>query len=196
MIKLIKSNSQFIKFIIIGFSNLAISLLTYYILVLLNINYQIANVFAFILGSINGSAVANVVTTGTFTIPLMKKVGYSKEFAGAVESTASVGGQLLPPIMGATAFIMAETLGIQYREIVIAAAIPAIIYYLGIIFQIQLKASKEDLGGMSKEDLPSLSETLKNYWHLTIPILFLVYMLFFSGFTVIRGAFFTIILKI
>ena len=157
---------------------------------------KVAVIASGLLGSINGSAVANVVTTGTFTIPLMKKVGYSKEFAGAVESTASVGGQLLPPIMGATAFIMAETLGIQYREIVIAAAIPAIIYYLGIIFQIQLKASKEDLGGMSKEDLPSLSETLKNYWHLTIPILFLVYMLFFSGFTVIRGAFFTIILTI
>ena len=157
---------------------------------------KVAVIASGLLGSINGSAVANVVTTGTFTIPLMKKVGYSKEFAGAVESTASVGGQSLPPIMGATAFIMAETLGIQYREIVIAAAIPAIIYYLGIIFQIQLKASKEDLGGMSKEDLPSLSETLKNYWHLTIPILFLVYMLFFSGFTVIRGAFFTIILTI
>lgn len=83
------------------------------------------------LGSINGSAVANVVTTGTFTIPLMKKTGYSKEFAGSVEATASVGGQLLPPIMGAAAFVMAETLGVKYGVIIRAAVIPALLYYMG-----------------------------------------------------------------
>ena len=120
----------------------------------------------------------------------------SKEFAGAVSSTASVGGQLLPPIMGAAAFIMAETLGIKYKEIVVAAAIPALIYYLGIIFQIQLRASKDKLDGMPKDQLPKVKETLKMYWHLTIPILFLVYMLFFSGYTVIKGAFLTILLTI
>ncbi len=157
---------------------------------------KVAVIAAGLLGSINGSAVANVVTTGSFTIPLMKKIGYSKEFSGAVSSTASVGGQLLPPIMGAAAFIMAETLGIKYKEIVVAAAIPALIYYLGIIFQIQMRASKDRLEGMPKDQLPKVKETLKTYWHLTIPIIFLVYMLFFSGYTVIKGAFLTIILTI
>lgn len=157
---------------------------------------KVAVIAAGLLGSINGSAIANVVTTGSFTIPLMKKIGYSKEFSGAVSSTASVGGQLLPPIMGAAAFIMAETLGIKYKEIVVAAAIPALIYYLGIIFQIQLRASKDKLDGMPKDQLPKVKETLKMYWHLTIPILFLVYMLFFSGYTVIKGAFLTILLTI
>ena len=157
---------------------------------------KVAVIAAGLLGSINGSAIANVVTTGSFTIPLMKKIGYSKEFSGAVSSTASVGGQLLPPIMGAAAFIMAETLGIKYKEIVVAAAIPALIYYLGIIFQIQLRASKDKLDGMPKDQLPKVKETLKMYWHLTIPILFLVYMLFFSGYTLIKGAFLTILLTI
>lgn len=106
------------------------------------------------LGSINGSAVANVVTTGTFTIPLMKKTGYSKEFAGAVEATASVGGQLLPPIMGAAAFVMAETLGVKYGVIIRAAVLPALIYYLGIILQVQMRAEKDGLKGLPKDRMP------------------------------------------
>lgn len=157
---------------------------------------KVAVIAAGLLGSINGSAIANVVTTGAFTIPLMKKIGYSKEFSGAVSSTASVGGQLLPPIMGAAAFIMAETLGIKYKEIVVSAAIPALIYYLGIIFQIQMRASKDKLDGMPKDQLPNVKETMKVYGHLIIPILFLVYMLFFSGYTVIKGAFLTILMTI
>lgn len=157
---------------------------------------KVAVIAAGLLGSINGSAIANVVTTGAFTIPLMKKIGYSKEFSGAVSSTASVGGQLLPPIMGAAAFIMAETLGIKYKEIVVSAAIPALIYYLGIIFQIQMRASKDKLDGMPKDQLPNVKETVRVYGHLIIPILFLVYMLFFSGYTVIKGAFLTILITI
>ena len=157
---------------------------------------KVAVIAAGLLGSINGSAIANVVTTGAFTIPLMKKIGYSKEFSGAVSSTASVGGQLLPPIMGAAAFIMAETLGIKYKVIVVSAAIPALIYYLGIIFQIQMRASKDKLNGMPKDELPKVKETMKVYGHLIIPILFLVYMLFFSGYTVIKGAFLTILMTI
>ena len=90
---------------------------------------KVSVVAAGLLGSINGSAVANVVTTGSFTIPLMKKTGYSAEFAGAVSAAASVGGQLLPPIMGAAAFIMAEILGVKYSEIIVWAAIPALLYY-------------------------------------------------------------------
>ncbi|MBR6208783.1 MAG: TRAP transporter permease [Oscillospiraceae bacterium] len=148
------------------------------------------------LGSINGSAVANVVTTGTFTIPLMKKTGYTKEFAGAVEATASVGGQLLPPIMGAAAFVMAETLGVKYGVIIKAAVIPALIYYLGIIIQVQMRATKDNLNGLPKDQMPKVKEVMKERGHLLIPIVFLLYMLIFSGVTVIRGAFWTIIVTI
>jgi len=148
------------------------------------------------LGSINGSAVANVVTTGTFTIPLMKKTGYTKEFAGAVEATASVGGQLLPPIMGAAAFVMAETLGVKYGVIIKAAVIPALIYYLGIIIQVQMRATKDHLNGLPKDQMPKVGQVMKDRGHLLIPIVFLLYMLIFSGVTVIRGAFWTIIVTI
>lgn len=149
-----------------------------------------------LLGSINGSAVANVVTTGAFTIPLMKKTGYSKEFAGAVESAASVGGQLLPPIMGAAAFIMAEMLGVKYSSIIIWAAIPALLYYLGIIIQVQLRASKDGLVGLPKEQLPSFKAVINSRGHLLIPVFFLLYMLFFSGTTVVYSAVLTIVLTI
>ncbi|MBO4288864.1 MAG: TRAP transporter permease, partial [Lachnospiraceae bacterium] len=148
------------------------------------------------LGSINGSAVANVVTTGTFTIPLMKKTGYSKEFAGSVEATASVGGQLLPPIMGAAAFVMAETLGVKYGVIIKAAVIPALIYYLGIIVQVQMRATKDHLNGLPKDQMPKVKEVMKQRGHLLIPIAFLLYMLIFSGVTVILGAFWTIVVTI
>ncbi|MDR0652520.1 MAG: TRAP transporter permease [Synergistaceae bacterium] len=146
-----------------------------------------------LLGSINGSAVANVVTTGAFTIPLMKKTGYSKEFAGAVEASASVGGQLLPPVMGAAAFIMAETLSIPYSKIIVHAAIPALMYYLGIIIQVQLRAGKIGLLGLSREQLPNPGAVLKAKGYLLIPILLLLYMLLLSGTTVIYSAVVTII---
>ncbi len=157
---------------------------------------KVAVIASGFLGSINGSAVANVVTTGTFTIPLMKKTGYSDDFAGAVEATASVGGQLLPPIMGAAAFIMAETLGIRYSFIIKSAAIPALLYYLGILVQVQLRANKLDLKGIPKENLIKASEVMKVRGHLLIPILFLLYMLLLSGKTVIFSAFWTIIFTI
>lgn len=148
------------------------------------------------LGSINGSAVANVVTTGAFTIPLMKKTGYSKEFAGAVEATASVGGQLLPPVMGAAAFVMAETLGVQYAIIIRAAVLPALIYYLGIIIQVQMRATKNQLHGIPKSELPRPVQVMRERGHLLIPIVFLLYMLIFSGRTVMVAAFWTIIVTI
>ncbi len=148
------------------------------------------------LGSINGSAVANVVTTGAFTIPLMKKTGYSREFAGAVESAASVGGQLLPPIMGAAAFIMAEMLSVKYSSIIVWAAVPALLYYLGIIIQVQLRASKDGLVGLPREQLPKTGEVLKRQGHLLLPVFFLLYMLFFSGTTVIFSAVLTILVTI
>jgi TRAP transporter 4TM/12TM fusion protein len=149
-----------------------------------------------LLGSINGSAVANVVTTGAFTIPLMKKTGYSKEFAGAVEASASVGGQLLPPVMGAAAFIMAENLGIRYSVIIVHAAIPALLYYLGIIIQVQLRAGKNGLLGLPREQLPVVGKVLRDKGHLLIPIGVLLYFLLFSSKTVIFSAVITIIATI
>ena len=134
--------------------------------------------------------------TDTFTIPLMKKTGYSKEFAGAVESAASVGGQLLPPIMGAAAFIMAEMLGVKYSNIIVWAAIPALLYYLGIIIQVQLRASKDGLVGLPKDQLPVLKTVLNARGHLLLPVFFLLYMLFFSGTTVVYSAVLTIVVTI
>lgn len=157
---------------------------------------KVAVIASGFLGSINGSAVANVVTTGAFTIPLMKKTGYSNEFSGSVEASSSVGGQLLPPIMGAAAFIMAEMLGVKYGVIVISATIPALLYYLGILIQVQLRADKNNLVGIPKEDLPKVKDVMKTRGHLIIPIIFLLYMLLFSGKTVIFSAFLTIIVTI
>ena len=120
----------------------------------------------------------------------------ASEFAGSVEATASVGGQLLPPIMGAAAFVMAETLGVKYGAIIKAAVIPALIYYLGIIIQVQMRATKDNLNGLPKDQMPKVKDVMKERGHLLIPILFLLYMLIFSGVTVIRGAFWTIIVTI
>jgi TRAP transporter 4TM/12TM fusion protein len=144
------------------------------------------------LGSINGSAVANVVTTGAFTIPLMKKTGYSKEFAGAVEAASSVGGQLLPPVMGAAAFIMADILSVPYSKIIVHAAIPALLYYLGILIQVQLRAGKLGLVGLPKNQLPKAAAVMKDKGHLLIPIAILLYLLLFSGTTVVYSAVVTI----
>lgn len=157
---------------------------------------KVAVIASGFLGSINGSAIANVVTTGTFTIPLMKRTGYSKEFAGAVEATASVGGQLLPPVMGAAAFIMAEMVGIRYSSIIIYAAIPAVLYYVGIIMQVHLRALKNNLHGIPKEELPKVGNVMRDKGHLLIPIIFLLVMLFFSGKTVVFSAFLTIVVTI
>lgn len=154
---------------------------------------KVAVVASGLLGMINGAAVAVVVTTGSFTIPLMKKTGYDKEFSGAIVATGSVGGQLMPPVMGAAAFIMAETLGIKYSTLLISAIIPAVIYYMGILFQIQMRAEKMGMKGIPKDQLPKIGEVMKEFGHLAIPLVFLIYMLFFSGKTVIMAAFYTII---
>ena len=149
-----------------------------------------------LLGSINGSAVANVVTTGAFTIPLMKKTGYSKDFAGAVEAAASVGGQLLPPVMGAAAFIMAEILSVPYSKIIVHAAIPALLYYLGIIIQVHLRAGKLNLIGLPREQLPKIWPIIKSKGHLLVPIIVLVYLLLFTSWTVLLSAVVTIIVTV
>jgi TRAP transporter 4TM/12TM fusion protein len=156
---------------------------------------KVAVVSSGLLGSINGSAVANVVTTGAFTIPLMKKIGYEPEFAGAVEATASCGGQILPPVMGATAFIMAEYLGLPYIKIAAVAVVPALLYYLGVITIIHLRASKNGLVGLPKEELPKVSHVMKERGHLLIPLVGLLYLLI-KGYTPIYAAFYSILMTI
>jgi TRAP transporter 4TM/12TM fusion protein len=135
-----------------------------------------------LMGTINGSGVANVVTTGQFTIPLMKKFGYRAEFAGAVEATASMGGQIMPPVMGAVAFIMAETLDIPYIEVCKAAAIPAILYYATAFWMVHLEAGRAKLLGLAKEDCPSALAAIKRDWYLILPLAVLVFLLL-SGYT-------------
>lgn len=129
------------------------------------------------MGSISGSSVANTVTTGAFTIPLMKKTGYKPYFAGAVEAAASTGGQIMPPVMGAAAFIMAEFTSISYLQIVIAAAIPAILYYFAVGTMVHLEASKLGLKGLPREQLPKVSKLMISRGFLLIPLVSIVYFL-------------------
>ncbi|NLL20349.1 MAG: TRAP transporter permease [Firmicutes bacterium] len=145
------------------------------------------------MGTLSGSAVANVVGTGTFTIPLMKRNGYLPFFAGAVEAAASSGGQLMPPIMGAAAFIIAEFLGIPYISVVIAALIPAILYYLGVLFGVHFEACRLGLRGLPKEQLPKTGQVLKKGWHYLIPIAVLLYYLGVLQYTPIRSGFYAIV---
>ncbi|MDP2085592.1 MAG: TRAP transporter permease [Gemmobacter sp.] len=135
-----------------------------------------------LMGTISGSGVANVVTTGQFTIPLMKRFGYRAGFAGGVEATASMGGQIMPPVMGAVAFIMAETLGVDYVEIVKAALIPAILYFASAFWMVHLEAGRLSLRGLDKADLPSPLRALRERWYLILPLAVLVWLLF-SGYT-------------
>ncbi|MDW8045535.1 MAG: TRAP transporter permease, partial [Nitrososphaerota archaeon] len=146
-------------------------------------------------GTISGSAVANVVTTGTFTIPMMKKLGYKPHFAGAVEAVASTGGQLMPPVMGAAAFVMAELTATPYITICYHAAIPAILYYLAVFLMVHFEAKKLGLKGMPKSELPKVSKTLSWGGHLIIPLAVLVYLLI-QGYSPQRAVLITIILTI
>src|SRR6267142_695489 len=134
------------------------------------------------MGTISGSGVANVVTVGQFTIPLMIKFGYRRAFAAGVEATASMGGQIMPPVMGAVAFIMAETLGVEYSTIVKAAVIPAMLYFASAFWMVHLEAGKHGLVGMKRSEIPSAWKALVARWYLVLPLAALVYMLF-EGFT-------------
>ncbi|HCL78798.1 MAG TPA: C4-dicarboxylate ABC transporter permease [Synergistaceae bacterium] len=138
-------------------------------------------------GTISGSSVANVVTTGTFTIPLMKSIGYPAHFAGAVEAAASTGGQLMPPIMGAAAFVMSEFIGVPYATIAIAAALPAVLYYLAVGLMVHMEALRLGLKGLPKESLPDPKKVLREGGHLLIPLGVIIYMLV-SGYTPLRAA--------
>ena len=137
-----------------------------------------ASIFASgFMGMLSGSAVANVVTTGAFTIPLMQRLGYSPRFAGAVESVASSGGQFMPPIMGAAAFIVAEFLGMPYIKVAAAAAVPAFLYYFSAFAMVHFEALRIDLKGMKAEDLPNVRSTLVYGFQFIIPVVILVYLL-------------------
>lgn len=147
---------------------------------------QIAVMSSCLFGSISGSAVANVYGTGTFTIPLMKKIGYPPYFAGAVEAVASSGGQLMPPVMGAGAFLMASFLGLQYKDIMIAAIFPALLYYGAVFLMVRLRALKVGMKGLSADELPSKKSVL-NKLYMLAPIAGLVYFLL-VGYTPMRAA--------
>lgn len=145
------------------------------------------------MGSLTGSAVANVVGTGTFTIPLMKRNGYKPHFAGAVEACASSGGQLMPPVMGAAAFIIAEFLAVPYIEVVKAAIIPAFLFYLSVLFGVHFEACRLGLKGLPKKELPSTREVLKEGWHLLLPLVALLYFLGVVQYSPIRSGFYAIV---
>ncbi|TWI58111.1 TRAP transporter permease [Halalkalibacter nanhaiisediminis] len=138
-----------------------------------------------LMGMMNGTSAGNAVATGSLTIPLMKKVGYKARFAAATEATASAGGQILPPIMGAGAFIMAEILGIPYSQIILAAIIPALLYFISVYFMVDFEALKQGMKGLPRNQLPKLKDIAKKLY-LIIPIVVLIYMLV-SGYSIIRS---------
>jgi TRAP transporter 4TM/12TM fusion protein len=144
-------------------------------------------------GLISGSSIANTVTTGTFTIPIMKKTGFSKEKAGAIEVSSSVNGQLMPPVMGAAAFVMASFIGVTYFEIVKHAFLPAIISYVALFYISHLEALKLNLKGMEEKDVPNLKSTFLAGLHFLIPIFVLIYLLVYLRFTASYSIFYATI---
>lgn len=140
---------------------------------------KVAVIASSLFGTISGSAVANVTAVGMITIPLMKKTGYPSYFAGAVEAAAGTGGQIMPPVMGAAAFVMAEFLGVHYYQVVLAALIPAILYYIALFIQVDLQAVKRGIKGLPKSQVPSLKKVLREGWMHIVPIIILIYTLFY-----------------
>ncbi len=143
---------------------------------------KVAVVASSLFGTISGSTVGNVMTTGVITIPLMKRTGFRPHVAAAIEAVASNGGQLAPPVMGATAFLIAEFLQVPYVEVVFAAAVPAAIYYFILFFQVDLIAARDGLHGLPKSDLPAVGPTLRRGWIFLVPIAMLIYLLFGLGY--------------
>ncbi|MBV4551343.1 TRAP transporter permease [Pseudomonas sp. SWRI102] len=139
---------------------------------------KVAVVSSALMGTITGSGIANVVTTGQFTIPLMKRFGYKAAFAGGVEATSSMGSQIMPPVMGAVAFIMAETINVPFVEIAKAALIPACLYFSSVFWMVHLEAKRSNLKGLPKDQCPSAWGAVKESWYLLIPLAVLVYLLF------------------
>ncbi|MBN1106846.1 MAG: TRAP transporter permease [Deltaproteobacteria bacterium] len=153
---------------------------------------KVAIVASGLFGTVSGHSVANVYGTGMFTIPLMKRMGFRPDYAGAVEAASSAGGQIMPPIMGAAAFIMAETLGLPYIEVAKAALIPALLYYIALFTSVHLEALKSGLRGISRDEVPPLTKTLKEGAHFLIPLAVLIALLV-QGFTPFYAAFICIL---
>lgn len=156
---------------------------------------KVAVVASGFFGSISGSPTANVIGTGTFTIPMMKKNGFEPEFAAAVEATASTGGAIMPPIMGSTAFIMAEMLGIPYTAVAKAALIPAILYFLAVLFGVDIYAAKHGLKGIPRSQLPNVRSMLKQIYMLA-PLIFLIFCMAVFNMTIVRSGLLTIIVTL
>ena len=138
-------------------------------------------------GTVSGSSVANTVSTGSFTIPLMKSLGYEPEFAGAVEAAASTGGQIMPPVMGSAAFLIAESVGIPYSQLMLVALIPALLYFSGIWIMVDFEARRKGLKGLPREKLPPAKPLLLQKGHLVLPLVAIIYFML-SGFTITRSA--------
>ena len=156
---------------------------------------KVAVISSALMGTVSGSSVANVVGTGSFTIPMMKKLGYHKNFAGAVEAASSTGGQLMPPVMGAAAFLMAEFVGVPYIEIVKAAVIPAILYFSGVCLGVHLEAKRNNLQGVPRSQLPKIWVIIKERGHLALPLIAIVYLLV-AGYSPMRAALIAIVMSI
>ena len=156
---------------------------------------KVAVVASGFFGSISGSPTANVIGTGTFTIPMMKKNGFEPEFPAAVEATASTGGAIMPPIMGSTAFIMAEMLGIPYTAVAKAALIPAILYFLAVLFGVDIYAAKHGLKGIPRSQLPKVRSMLKQIYMLA-PLIFLIFCMAVFNMTIVRSGLLTIIVTL
>ena len=149
-----------------------------------------------LVGTISGSAVANVGTSGPLTIPLMKKVGYRPKYAGAIECVASVGGQIMPPIMGAAAFIMSDFLGTPYIKVCVAAAIPAILYYWALFMMVDLEAAKNGLKGLPRKELPKFWTVIRDGWQFAVPILVVLYLLAVVQYSPMLTAFWGVVANI
>jgi TRAP transporter 4TM/12TM fusion protein len=144
------------------------------------------------MGSISGSAIANVVTTGAFTIPLMKRLGYRPAQAGGIEAAASTGGQIMPPLMGAGAFLMSEFTQTPYIEIVLVSIFPAFLYFMAVYLLVHIAAVKQGMKGLSSEELPQVSQVLRDGWHFLLPLVILTWLLI-AGFSPMRVGFYTIL---
>ena len=138
-------------------------------------------------GTVSGSSVSNTVSTGSFTIPLMKSLGYTPEFAGAVEAAASTGGQIMPPVMGSAAFLISEACGVPYRELMLIAIIPASLYFIGIWISVHLEAKRLGLKGTPRSELPKLWPLIRDKGHLLLPLVAIIYLML-AGFTITRAA--------
>ena len=147
------------------------------------------------MGTISGSSVANVVGVGSFTIPMMKKLGYDKDFAGGVEAAGSTGGQIMPPVMGAAAFLMAEFIGIPYLDVVKAAVVPALLYYTGIWISVHLEAKRMGLKGIPRNELPKIKDVFLERGHLALPLVVILYLLV-DGATPTKAALWGIVISI